>query len=209
MTTREPAPHSLTPSAAADAEPRPLPLRVAAPRLARCAARTAYLLARRRLHQPTRNKGRQMTFADGTTGTVYRETVADGAPLADPVVLVVSFRLRGVHGRGHALFRAESLLNTPLFAGFPGFVSKLWLTADEDERYRGFYQWDGARAADDYVSALWWPLALVSHRASIRYRVLPGPRRDEVLADSAAPDASTHPTRGLWWRLVRTGSRSR
>ncbi len=159
MTTREPAPHSLTPSAAVDTEARPLPLRVAAPRLARCAARTAFLLARRRLHQPTRNKGRRMTFADGTTGTVYRETVADGDPLADPVVLVVSFRLRGVHGRGHALFRAESLLNTPLFAGFPGFVSKLWLTADEDERYRGFYQWDGARAADDYVSALWWPLA--------------------------------------------------
>lgn len=209
MTTGEPAPHSLPARTATDTAPRPLPLRMAAPRLARCAARTAYLLSRRRLHQPTGNKGRRMTFADGTTGTVYRETVADGAAPADPVVLVVAFRLRGVHGRGHALFRAESLLNTPLFAGFPGFVSKLWLTADEDERYRGFYQWDGAEAADDYVSALWWPLALVSDRTSIRYCVLPGARRDEVLAGSTAPEAGTVPTGGPWWRLVRTGSRPR
>ncbi len=73
-----------------------------------------------------------MTFADGSTGIVYRETTADLESVADPAVLVVAFALRGVHGRrGHALFRAESLLNTPLFAGFPGFVSKLWLTADE------------------------------------------------------------------------------
>jgi hypothetical protein len=42
-----------------------------------------------------------------------------------PRVLVVEFRLRAVRGRGHAVFRRESLLNTPLFAGFPGFCSKL------------------------------------------------------------------------------------
>ncbi|RZL80324.1 MAG: hypothetical protein EOP32_17270 [Rhodococcus sp. (in: high G+C Gram-positive bacteria)] len=150
-----------------------------------------------------------MTFADGATGTVYRETVADGAPPADPVILVVAFQLRGVRGRGHAVFRAESLLNTPLFAGFPGFVSKLWLTADEDDRYRGFYQWDGARSAKDYVSALWWVLALVSHRASIRYHVLPGLRRDEVLAVAAVHDVSIVPTGGGWWQLVRTESGSR
>jgi hypothetical protein len=32
---------------------------------------------------------------------------------------------------GIALFRWESLLNTPLFVSFPGFVSKLWLADDE------------------------------------------------------------------------------
>jgi FAD binding domain len=55
---------------------------------------------------------------------------------ADPCVLVVEFRLRAVRRRGHAVFRRESLLNTPLFAGFPGFVSKLWLADDERGRYR-------------------------------------------------------------------------
>jgi hypothetical protein len=52
-------------------------------------------------------------------------------------VLVVEFRLRAVRGLGHAAFRWESLLNTPLFAGFPGFVSKLWLANDDLGRYRG------------------------------------------------------------------------
>ena len=36
-----------------------------------------------------------------------------------PAVLVVGFRLRGVRGRlAHALFRCESLFNTPLFVGY-------------------------------------------------------------------------------------------
>jgi hypothetical protein len=174
-------------------------------RLARCAVTTAGLLARRRVHLPKQHVGRRLTFADGTTGTVYRETVVDRGPVAEPVVLVVEFRLRGVRGRGHALFRAESLLNTPLFAGFPGFVSKLWLANDEHDRYRGLYQWDGAQLAEDYVCALWWVLALVSHRDSIDYRVLPGLWRDEVLRDPGrlAAAASTQ-ERGRWWRLTRT-----
>ena len=66
------------------------------------------------------------------------------AQVEAPVVLVVAFRLRWVRGRGHALFRVESVLNTPLFVGFPGFVSKLWLANDENGVYRGFYEWDGA-----------------------------------------------------------------
>lgn len=40
------------------------------------------------------------------------------------------------------MFRPMSLLNTPFFVGFPGFVSKLWLANDEHGVYRGLYQWD-------------------------------------------------------------------
>jgi hypothetical protein len=164
------------------ADTKALPLPTAVDRLVRCVATTARLVTRRRLHQPTPNLGRRLTFADGTTAVVYRETVVD-RQVASPAVLIVEFRLRGVHSeRAHAAFRAESLLNTPLFAGFPGFVSKLWLAADERGRYRGLYQWDGAEAAEDYARALWWVLALVSHRDSIRYRVLPGRDRDDVAA---------------------------
>src|SRR5688572_5354701 len=56
-----------------------------------------------------------------------------------------------VRGWGHALFRWESLLNTPLFVGFAGFVSKLWLAHDEDGVYRGFYEWDGPARAEYYA----------------------------------------------------------
>jgi hypothetical protein len=105
--------------------------------LARCAGRTAQLMYRRRLHQPTGNVGRAIRWADGTTSTVYRETTSDHVA-ADPCTLVVRFRLRGVHRPAlHALFRLESELNTALFAGFPGFVSELWFAADEHGVYRG------------------------------------------------------------------------
>ena len=183
-------------------EMSPLPLSQALPGLARCAGTTARLLAGRRLHQPTGHVGQRVRFADDTTGVVYRETVVDREPVAEPVVLVVTFRLRGVRGRGHAVFRAESLLNTPLFAGFPGFVSKLWMAADEQGRYRGLYQWDGVRAAERYVSALWWVLALVSYRASIRYHVVPGAWRDDVLSSTDAIKSVAWASGDDWARPV-------
>jgi hypothetical protein len=141
----------------------------------------------------------RLRFADGTSARVYRETVVDRDETRDPCVLVVGFRLRAVRGWGHAAFRAESLLNTPLFAGFPGLVSKLWLADDERGRYRGLYEWDDPRQAEAYARALWRVLALVSVPGSIHYVVLPGLRRDELLARpqilaGAAADAAA------WWR---------
>ena len=100
-----------------------------------------------------------------------------------------------------ALPGGESL-NTPLFVGFPGFVSKLWLAHDENGVYRGFYQWDGSQLADTYVRALWWVLALVSVRGSIRYVVLPALRRDDVLADPTVLDGIAASQRQAWWRLT-------
>jgi len=170
--------------------------------LASCVASTMRLLWQRRIHLPAGRVGMGLRFADGTSALVYRETVIDRGATQDPCVLVVEFRLRAVHGRGHAVFRWESLLNTPLFAGFPGLVSKLWLASDERGRYRGLYEWDGPRRADHYARALWRVLALVSARGSIHYMVLPGLRRDEllrqpqILADVLPADAAA------WWRLA-------
>ncbi|HEV2368897.1 MAG TPA: hypothetical protein VGR90_03425 [Acidimicrobiales bacterium] len=102
----------------------------AASAVARCTGETALLLTHRRLHQPRQNVGRLIRFADGASAVVYRETVIDSEPVRNPAFLAVGFRLRLVRGEWlHAVFRAESLLNTVLFAGFPGLVSKLWLRA--------------------------------------------------------------------------------
>jgi hypothetical protein len=186
------------------AEEPPLAYRAAVPALLRCAASTARLLWQRRVHLPADHVGQRLGFADGTTAQVYRETMVDRGATADPCVLVVSFRLRAVRGRGHAVFRRESLLNTPLFVGFPGFVSKLWLTDDEYGRYRGLYEWDGPSRAAGYARALWRVLALVSVRGSIHYGVLPGLRRDELLD---RPQAwAGHGTPGTAWsRLITAG----
>jgi hypothetical protein len=121
---------------------------------------------------------------DGTASKVYRETVVDRPATADPAVLVVGFRLRAVHGQlAHALFRFESLFNTPLFVGFPGFVSKLWVAHDSRDIYRGVYEWDGATFAEDYVRTLWRVLALVCVPGSIHYEIVPGLTRGELLSD--------------------------
>jgi hypothetical protein len=158
------------------------------------------LLARRRIHQPRTRLGQVVCFADGTSARVYRETVLTRAAPTDPAVLVVGFRLRGVRGRAHRLFRLESMLNTPLFVGFPGFVSKLWFTDDERGVYRGIYQWDDPQLADDYAGALWRVLALVSVRGSIRYHVLPRTCRDEAVDH---PQQGDRDGPGAWWRVLR------
>jgi hypothetical protein len=190
-----------TPPNEALADRPPLAFRHAALSLTRCVLRTVTLLARRALAQPETHVDQVLRFADGSGGRVYRETLVKESSVAEPALLVVAFRLRWVRGRGHALFRAESLLNTPLFVGFPGFVSKLWLANDENGVYRGFYQWDGSARADSYVRALWWVLALVSVRDSIHYVVVPGLRRDDVLADPTLLDTAVGP-RDEWWRLT-------
>ena len=180
-------------------EQRPLPWGTAAREVLHCAATTVRLLLRRETHLPTRLVGTRLAFADRTSARVFRETVVDRAPADDPCLLVVQFRLRWLRGRGHKLFLWECILNTPLFAGFPGLVSKLWLADDEQGRYRGLYEWDGPRRAESYARALWRVLALVSAPGSIHYIVLPGLRRDELLArpQIAVGAAADFPA---WWR---------
>jgi hypothetical protein len=179
-----------------------LPLKIAVRSLIRCVASTVGLLARRRIHLPSGRVGRRLRFADGTSAPVYRETVVDGAMSADPCVLLVEFRLRAVRGWGHTLFRWESLLNTPLFVGFPGFVSKLWLAHDERGVYRGVYEWDGPERAEHYARSLWRVLALGSVPGSIHYMVLPGLRRDDLLRAPHLLDATAPGDTAAWWRLV-------
>jgi hypothetical protein len=171
--------------------------------LGRCVARAAELIATRRLHEPRTNVGRRVRWTDGTTSTVYRETVADVAPTDTPTTLVVSFRLRGVRSDlFHRLFRLESELNTILFAGFPGFVSKLWFANDERGVYRGLYDWHDPASAEAYVRALWWALMVVSERSSIHYAVLPGVRRDDLLKVPHLADVFVVDEPAAWWRPV-------
>jgi hypothetical protein len=179
----------------------PLPLHTAWSSVARCVIVSFAMLLRRKVHLPRGNVGRVIRFADGTQGRVYRETVT-GRTARDPCFLVVSFRLVGVRGRGHALFRWESVLNTPLFVGFPGFASKLWLAHDENGTYRGLYEWDGTDAAERYARSLWRVLELVSVHGSIDYRVFPALRRDDVLADPGILPDGARPMERAWWRVV-------
>jgi hypothetical protein len=182
-------------------EQPPLKFRRAASAVLRCVLATGVLLAQRRIHHSGKHVGETLRFADGSSASVYRETIVQRHPTEAPAVLVVEFRLRWVRGRGHALFRAGSLLNTPLFVGFPGFVSKLWLAHDQKDVYRGVYEWDDPTLAHAYARALWRVLALVSVPGSIHYVVVPGLHRDELLIDPSVIDG--HRQVAEWWRLVK------
>lgn len=191
--------------AATVGEPGPAPRVKAWRAVARCLWTSGAMLARRRVRLPGDQVGRILHFADGSSTRVYRETAVARRPVAEPCVLVVAFRLRLVRGTAHRLFEAESLLNTPLFVGFPGFVSKLWCAHDGRDVYRGFYEWDGAAQAEHYASCLWRVLELVCVPGSIHYRILPGVRRDDVLAHPALLEGdaeSAGAAETAWWRLV-------
>ena len=143
-----------------------------------------------------------LRFADTTSARVFRETVVDCDPPEDPCLLVVEFRLQVHRGRWHSLFLWECILNTPLFVGFPGLVSKLWLDRDERDRYRGLYEWNDAAGAEFYARSLWRVLELVCPRGSIHYRVVPGFRRDAVLRDPQVLAPVAPEDGAAWWRLV-------
>lgn len=180
----------------------PLPRATAALAVARCFVRTVRLLTQRKIHLPRENVGLHLSFADGTSGRVFRETILEHEPPEDPCLLVVQFKLRLLRGRWNALFLWECILNTPLFAGFPGFVSKLWMDRDEQDRYRGFYEWNDATGAEFYARSLWRVLELVCPRHAIQYRVIPGLRREDVLCDAQVLDAVDPEASRAWWRVI-------
>jgi hypothetical protein len=165
-------------------------------------ASTVDLLAHHRVHLPTDHIGLKLCFADGTSARVYRETVVEGAASLHPCVLLVEFRLRFVRGLWHSVFRWESLANTPLFVGFPGFISKLWLAHDERNVYRGIYDWNEPDRAEHYARSLWHVLALGCEPGSIHYKILPGLRRDEVLSDPHMIDGFAPEDARAWWRPI-------
>lgn len=168
--------------------------------------KTAQLVAGGRLHSPNTWVDRTLRFADGTTARVYRETVLTKAPVREPTLLVVGFRLRLIRRNRllHAAFRVESLANTPLFAGFPGFRSKLWVTDLVTGVYRGIYEWDGARLAEDYVTALSAVLRPFCVPGSIRYHIEAGIHRDDFLRD---PSVISERTGGTEWWMMRPSDR--
>lgn len=175
--------------------PIPLPWYVAVSAIGRCVRTVVVLIRCRRLHQPATEYGRVIGFSDGTRARVYRETTVD-AVTEDPVTLIVGFRIRWIGGNriAHWLFRAESVCNTVLFAGFDGFRSKLWMADDANHLYRGVYDWDGEGRAHAYVRALWWPLMVISERDSIAFEVIPGTREATLAGVESVPDDNQ------WWR---------
>jgi hypothetical protein len=146
-------------------------------------------------------------FRDGTASRVFRETCVVGAGTVDPALLVIRFRLAFLDDLEllHAGFRRECVIHTPLFAGFRGFRSKLWLEDEDTRVYRGVYQWDGEEDAARYAARMVGLLAPLSNRGTARSQLVPGLTRSDYLVD---PDVTTGGASDEWWRLAHRATRA-
>jgi hypothetical protein len=120
----------------------------------------------------------------GRRYVVFRETVSRSTTDAEPVVLVIGFRLRfvGANALAHRWFQRLCILTTPFWSGLPGFRVKLWLVDPETKAYLGVYDWRGEQDARRYVAALLPVLRAVSEPGSVWER----PRAGELGAFLAA-----------------------
>jgi len=148
-----------------------------------CAVSTLGLIARHKLGQPIDLVDSHIEFADGSVSRIYRETRMRNPETTPQVMLAVRFRLRfiGSSRLGHALFRFESLFNTLLFAAHRGFHSKLWLTDQATDYYRGIYEWEDGKSAVEYVDTLRIVLTPWVETGSLTYRIMSGVRRPDFL----------------------------
>ena len=121
--------------------------------LIHCVLRTARLLATGRLRLPAGHVGLRLRFADGSTGRVYRETVAEPGPVREPCVLVVEFRLRGVRGWG--VLALVSVPGSIHYIVLPGLYR-------DDVLARAELLDPAPAAAQPPDAAAWWRLAGVA-----------------------------------------------
>jgi hypothetical protein len=187
--------------------------------MARCATTVFGLLRSRHLHLRSARVGTTVRVPDGRAFTVFRESWCDEHLADEPVILLVWFRLRGVPAGARIrrwAFERESILNTVLYAGMPGFRVKLWMVDERSSDYGGLYEWDGeepARAYGRYITAVLRPLCVPG---SVGFELLrhgtladflrPSPDGDEVVVadDRRRSTRSIDRSRGSRWdRHVR------
>ena len=118
----------------------------------RCAVRAVVLLARRRLHLRADRVGDSVELPDGRRFVVFRESSCD-TDADSPVLLAVWFRLRAIPPGARVrrwLFERACIVNTLLFAGYDGYLVKLWMVDPGTSDYAGLYSWRSAAEAARY-----------------------------------------------------------
>src|SRR5271166_4660126 len=125
-----------------------------------------------RLHRE--RLGDSYRLFDGRLYRVFRETVT---PLdrEQRTVIEVSFRLRliGSAAAPHWLFQRLCILTTPLWSGFEGFGTKLWMVEPRTCDYAGIYEWSTASTAQGYLDVLLPILRVVSVPGSVDHQLHP------------------------------------
>jgi hypothetical protein len=154
------------------------------------------LLAEGRLHLRREHIGVTVPLPDGRPYTVFRESCCDTEGEGRLVTLVVWFHLRGIPARSRyrrLLFERLCLVNTFLFAGFPGYRVKLWMVDPETADFAGMYSWRSAEEAETYAEYITRVLAPLCVPSSVGYRLLPGTLDSYLTTVDAATPARERP----------------
>lgn len=81
------------------------------------------------------------------------------------------------------LFERFCVVNTLLFAGFPGYRVKLWMVDPRTADYAGLYSWRSAAEAERYAHYIVRVLAPLCRPGTIGYEVLEGIPFDQYLRE--------------------------
>ena len=110
------------------------------------------------------------------------------------MTLAVWFHLRGIPPGSRFrrfVFERLCLANTVLFAGFPGYLVKLWMVDPWTADYAGLYSWRCAEEAETYGDYIVRVLSPLSTPNSVGYQLLPGTLDSHLVTsdDSETPAA--------------------
>ena len=181
----------------------PLPVESAARAVLRCVGAAAVLLFRRRIRLPRRRLGRRVHFADGTTGVVYRETIADGVAALEPCTLLV-ISACGASGVGLTPPSAPRACSTHHYSSDFRDLSAKCGSPRSARRVSRPLRMGRPRAGDRLRPSLWRVLALVSTPGSIHYAVVTGilPPRSLPRGSGSHHQAGSAGTAGQWWQII-------
>lgn len=90
-----------------------------------------------------------------------RKKQEKGIP-SDKVFLRITFRVKRLDFLQRRLI---PVLSIPFFAGFSGFVSKMFCINKEDKSLQGLYQWESREAVERYVSS--YPMKFMRRNAAV------------------------------------------
>ena len=107
---------------------------------------------------------------------MFRESTRDGGDGSDPVTLAVWFHLWAIPAGARLrryVFERACVANTMLFAGFDGYLVKLWMVDPDTSDYAGLYAWRSAEQAQIYARYITSILRPLSTPGSVGFGVLP------------------------------------
>ena len=109
------------------------------------------------------------------------------------MLLAVWFHLKGIPaGSRHRrrLFEHFCIVNTLLFAGFDGYLVKLWMVDPRTSDFAGLYSWRTSEEAEIYARYITTLLRPFSTPGSVGYRLFPDLELDQWLVEGPADGGS-------------------